>query len=182
MEELFLFACMILLGAIVLAPIAALIILVRFRREQREQTDEVRLKLRQLNRGLSDTQKLLAQLKERPTVTGRPADEEEALPGVTTQTQADISDSEVWESAEAELPDVEHQPERDTTKQIPDDASQQMAGTVAAASTGSTEKSTETSQSTREPSRFETAAKEVLLSSFALSLLIASLLLRLACR
>ena len=165
MQELFLFVCMILLGAIALAPIAALIILVRFRREQREQTDEVRLNLRQLNHGLSDTQKLLAQLSERPTVTGRPAAEEEAHPGVTTetqQTQADLSDSEVQESAEAELPDVEHQPERDTTKPISDDASQQMAETVAAAFTRFTGKSTEASQSTRESSRFETAAKEVL--------------------
>ncbi len=165
MQELFLFVCMILLGAIALAPIAALIILVRFRREQREQTDEVRLNLRQLNHGLSDTQKLLAQLSERPTVTGRPTAEEEAHPGVTTetqQTQADLSDSEVQESAEAELPDVEHQLERDTTKPISDDAYQQMAGTVAAAFTRFTGKSTEASQSTREPSRFETAAKEVL--------------------
>lgn len=162
MQELFLFACMILLGAIVLAPISALIVLVRFRREQREQTGEVRSELRQLNRGLSETQELLARLRERPTVTGRPVAEEEALPGVTTETQADISDSEVQESAEAELPDIEHQPEGDTTKQISDDASQQMAGTVAAAFTRFTGKSTETSQSTREPSRFETTAKEVL--------------------
>ena len=165
MQELFLFVCMILLGAIALAPIAALIILVRFRREQREQTDEVRLNLRQLNRGLSDTQTLLTQLKERPTVTGRPAAEEEPLPGVTNetqQTQADLSDSEVQESVEGELPDVEHQPGEDTTKQIPDDASQQMAGTVTAAFARFTGKATETSRSTREPSRFETAAKEVL--------------------
>lgn len=165
MQELFLFVCMILLGAIALAPIAALIILVRFRREQREQTDEVRLNLRQLNRGLSDTQTLLTQLKERPTVTGRPAAEEEAHPGVTNetqQTQADLSDSEVQESVEGELPDVEHQPGEDTTKQIPDDASQQMAGTVTAAFARFTGKATETSRSTREPSRFETAAKEVL--------------------
>lgn len=175
MDEFFVFLVLVLLGTIALVPVVCLFIVISIRREQREQTTQLRVELRQIRENISQTRDRVAKLSEQPVAASerepdRPDEERATAKPVEPDKTGDVSttatDRPVEEGAEPDATSgkassgVSDTPIASEAKRKAEEVATFLAGN--ASKTAASTKKVAPPAPPREPSRFETAAKDVL--------------------